>query len=95
MRSYEMVFIVHPDLEENKVDEVVGEVKDLVKRNNGEVTKIEPWGLHKLAYPIKKQQEGWYLLMTFELEPGNVADLERVLKLKESVIRHLVVRLES
>ncbi len=95
MRSYEMVFIVRPDVEEDGLDEVISDIGELIKRNDGEVTKVEPWGLHRLAYPIKKHQEGRYVLMTFELEPRNVTELERVLKLKESVIRHLVIRLES
>ncbi len=95
MRSYEMVFIVRPDLERDELDDVVKDVGGLIERNDGEVTKVEPWGLRKLAYPIKKHQEGRYLLMTFELEPSNVAELERVLRLKETVIRHLVIRLES
>ena len=95
MRSYEMVFIVRPDLDGDELDDVVNDVGSLIKRNGGEVTKVEPWGLRRLAYPIKKHQEGRYLLMTFELEPSNVTELERVLRLKESVIRHLVIRLES
>ena len=95
MRSYEMVFIVRPDLEGDELDDIISEVGNLIKRNDGEVKKVEPWGLHKLAYPIKKQQEGRYVLITFDLEPRNVSELERVLKLKESVIRHLVIRLET
>ena len=95
MRSYEMVFIVRPDIEGDDVEDVIADVEELIKRNDGEITKIEPWGLHKLAYPIKKHQEGRYVLTTFELEPSNVAALERALKLRETVIRHLVVRLES
>jgi small subunit ribosomal protein S6 len=90
-----MVFIVRPDIEGDGLDGVINDVGELIKRNDGEVTKVEPWGLHRLAYPIKKHQEGRYVLMTFELEPQNVAELERVLRLKESVIRHLVIRLES
>jgi small subunit ribosomal protein S6 len=90
-----MVFIVRPDVDGDGLEEVISEVEHLIDRNNGEVTKVEPWGLHRLAYPIKKHQEGRYVLMTFELEPRNVTELERVLKLKETVIRHLVIRLES
>jgi small subunit ribosomal protein S6 len=90
-----MVFIVRPDLEGDELDDVISDVEDLIKRNDGEITKLEPWGLHKLAYPIQKQQEGRYVLATFELEPRHVAELERALKLRETVIRHLVIRLES
>jgi small subunit ribosomal protein S6 len=95
VRSYEIVFIVHPNLDGDELDGVINDVQDLIKRNDGKVTKVEPWGLHKLAYPIKKQQEGRYFLMEFNLEPQSVSELERVLKLNESVIRHLIVRLES
>jgi small subunit ribosomal protein S6 len=90
-----MVFIVHPDRDGDELDSVVDSVEDLIKRNNGRVTKVEPWGLRKLAYPIRKQQEGRYFFMEFDLEPQNIAEMERVLKLTESVIRHLIVRLES
>ena len=95
MHSYEIVFIVHPDLDGDELDGVINGVEELIKRNDGAVTKVEPWGLRKLAYPIKKQQEGRYFLMEFDLEPENIAEMERVLKLMESVIRHLIVRLES
>jgi len=95
VRSYEMVFIVRPDLEGDEMDDVIADVQDLIERNDGKVEKFEPWGLHKLAYPIQDHQEGRYVLSTFELEPSNVANLERALKLRETVIRHLVIRLES
>jgi small subunit ribosomal protein S6 len=90
-----MVFIVHPDLDGDALDSIVDSVEDLIKRNNGRATKVEPWGLRKLAYPIKKQQECRYFLMEFDLEPQNIAEMERVLKMMESVTRHLIVRLES
>jgi small subunit ribosomal protein S6 len=90
-----MVFIVHPDLDGDELDGVIHDVEDLIKRNNGKVTKVEPWGLRRLAYPIKKQQEGRYLLTEFDVEPENIAEIERILKLTESVMRHLIVRLES
>ena len=95
MRSYEMVFIIHPEIDGDNAEGVITDVKDLIARNDGEVTEVEPWGLRKLAYPIKKQQEGRYVLMEFDLEPQNVAEIERVLKLTEPVIRHLIIRLES
>ena len=95
MRSYEMVYIIRPDIEGDNVEDVIADVQDLIERNDGEVTKVEPWGLHRLAYPIKNHQEGRYVLATFELEPTNVAALERALKLRETVIRHLVIRLDA
>jgi len=95
VRSYEMVFIVRPDLEGDDFEEVVAEVQDLVERNEGEITKLEPWGLRRMAYPIQDHQEGHYVLTNFELKPQKVTTLERALKLKETVIRHMVIRLED
>lgn len=90
-----MVFIIHPEFDEDQASGVMDDVKDLISRNDGKLTKVEPWGLRKLAYPIQKQHEGRYALMEFDLEPGSVREIERVLKLMEPVIRHLIIRLDE
>lgn len=95
MRNYQMVFIIHPEFDEDQASGVMDDVKDLISRNDGKLTKVEPWGLRKLAYPIQKQHEGRYALMEFDLEPGSVREIERVLKLMEPVIRHLIIRLDE
>ena len=94
MRSYELVYVVDPELEEDGLDAVTERVTDLIERNSGKVTQVEPWGLRRLAYPIRKKGEGQYVLMQLELEPQGVAGLERDLGLLEQVMRHLVVRIE-
>ena len=94
MRSYELVFIAHPEVDEDGLTAVVETLEGLVKRSGGEVTQVEPWGLRRLAYPIQKQWEGQYVLMRLELEPQGVAELERGLGLTEQLMRHLVVRVE-
>jgi len=95
VRQYELVFIVHPELEEDDLNAVVERVKDLVERNGGQVAQIEPWGLRRLAYPIQNQWEGRYLLMRLELPAQGVAGLERSLRLTEQIMRHLIVRVEE
>jgi small subunit ribosomal protein S6 len=94
VRSYELVFIVHPEVDGDDLTAVVETVKGLVGRSGGEVTQVEPWGLRRLAYPIQKQWEGQYVLMRLELEPQGVTELERSLGLTEPIIRHLIVRVE-
>ena len=91
MRSYELAFIVHPEVDGDDLTAVVDRVKDLVERNGGTVTQIEPWGLRRLAYPVQRQWEGQYVLMRLELEALSVAELERGLGLTEQVMRHLIV----
>lgn len=95
MRSYELVFIVHPEVDEDGLTAVTEKVEGLIKRNDGKVTRIEPWGLRRLAYPIQDQWEGQYVLMQLELESQSVVGLERDLGLTEQIMRHLVVRVEE
>ena len=95
MRSYELVFIVHPEVDEDGLTAVTEKVEGLIKRNDGKVTRIEPWGLRRLAYPIQKQWDGQYVLMRLELESQSVVGLERDLGLTEQIMRHLVVRVEE
>jgi small subunit ribosomal protein S6 len=94
VRGYEMVFIVHPEVDEDDFTAVVDRVTELVQRNSGKVAELNIWGLRRLAYPIQNQWEGQYVLMQLELEPQGVTGLERDLGLVEPVMRHLIVRAE-
>lgn len=95
MRSYELIFIVHPDVNEDDMTAVVEKVEGLIERNSGEVVQTESWGLRRLAYPIQKRWEGQYVLMQLELESQSVTGLERDLGLTEQIMRHLIVRVEE
>jgi len=95
VRSYELIFIVHPDVNEDDMTAVVEKVEGLVERNGGKVVRTESWGLRRLAYPIQKRWEGQYVLMQLELESQSVTGLERDLGLTEQIMRHLVVRVED
>jgi small subunit ribosomal protein S6 len=92
VRSYELVFIVNPELDEDDLTAVRERVEGLIERSSGKVTKVEPWGLRRLAYPVQKQGEGQYVLMQLEIEAQGVAELERDLGLVEPILRHLIVR---
>jgi small subunit ribosomal protein S6 len=94
VRSYELIFIVHPELDADDLTAVLERVTGLIERNSGKVSRVEPWGLRRLAYPIEKQWEGQYVLMELELEPQGMAGLERDLGLVEPLMRHLIVRVE-
>ena len=94
MRSYELVFIVNPVLDEDDLTAVRERVEGLIERSSGKVTKVEPWGLRRLAYPVQKQGEGQYVLMQLDIEAQGVAELERDLGLVEPILRHLIVRVE-
>ena len=90
MRSYELMFIVHPDLDESEFNEVVDKVKGWITDSGGQVDNLDLWGKRKLAYPIQKQLEGQYVLMNTQLDPTFCSDLEHNLGLQEPVMRFLI-----
>lgn len=94
VRNYELMYIVHPELKDDDLTAVKERVTGLIERSGGKVVKTEPWGLRRLAYPIRDQWEGQYVLLHLELEPQGVAEIERDLRLVEPVMRHLIVRAE-
>lgn len=94
MREYELIFIVHPDLEEAATTEVVDRIKNWITEAGGTISKNDPWGKRKLAYPIRKQNEGQYFFMLIQLAPTAVAELERSLRFMEPVMRFLITAVE-
>jgi small subunit ribosomal protein S6 len=90
MREYEVVFIVHPDLDESAFKEIVDRVKGWITESGGEVSNTDIWGKRKLAYPIRKQNEGQYVLLKTKMPASFCSELERNLKLQEPVMRYLV-----
>ena len=91
MRDYELVFIVHPDLDETAFSDIVERVKGWITEDGGQISKIDIWGKRKLAYPIRKLTEGQYVLMETQLNPEFGVQLERNLRFLEPVMRFLLV----
>jgi small subunit ribosomal protein S6 len=94
MRHYELVCIVHPDLDETAFTNVVEKVKGWVVETNGSVDKVEIWGRKRLAYAIKKHREGQYVLFNLTLEPSATATLDQNLRFMEPIIRYMVTAVE-
>ncbi len=92
MRAYELVFIVHPDLDENAFNGILERVQGWITEDGGEVIKIDLWGTRDLAYPIRKQKQGQYVLMDVNMTPQFGIELERNLRLLEPVMRYLIVK---
>jgi small subunit ribosomal protein S6 len=90
MRAYELVVLLHPDLEID-IDTPVAKIEKLVSGIGGKITKRDNWGKKRLAYPVKKQQFGIYVYFELELEPTAVRELESQLLITEEVIRFLIV----
>lgn len=94
MHNYELVFILQADLDEATLEAAVENVETLIKNSKGEIAKIDRWGKRKLAYPIRKMNEGYYCYMTFAYNPDEVAALKRTLGYNEQVLRSIIVRVD-
>jgi small subunit ribosomal protein S6 len=91
--TYELTFIVRNDPNEEVINNAVGQVQSWVEAENlGQVMKIDRWGRRKLAYEIDKQRDGFYVLMNAEIDPLNLPELERNLKLSPDILRYLLIR---
>ncbi len=94
-RKYELMFILSPMLTEDKRTATVKELEDIIKSFKGDVFHTEDWGKRRLAYRIKKQDEGYYLIYYFTSDDQKLIDeLEHHLKLDQGVLRHLLMRRE-
>lgn len=91
MRKYEITYIAHPDLDAEAFQQLNDQVQGWVKDSGGTVEKADIWGKKKLAYPVKKQTEGQYVLLLVHMEPPGTGQLERQFGLQESVLRFLIV----
>jgi len=92
LRRYETIFIAHPDLPDDDIGEVVERLSKIITDLKGIVVKVEKWGKRKLAYPIKKQQKGYYILVDFVGEQTVVAELEKNMKFDDKVLKYLSVK---
>jgi small subunit ribosomal protein S6 len=92
LRDYEILYIVRADLDDDKVQDIIKRVNTLIERAGGSVERTNIWGKRKLAYEVKHQKEGSYVLQDFQIGPDRVPELEAALKITEEVLRHLVVR---
>lgn len=95
MRSYETLFILNPDLEEETISQLVDKFKNIIEENGGSITELDEWGRRKLAYKVKKFTEGYYVLIKFNGEPRTAQDLERVFKITDGVLKYLIVKDEE
>ncbi len=95
MPYYESIFIARQDITAAQVDAMAAEFAEIVRKNGGQVTKTEPWGLRTMAYRIKKNRKGHYVLFNLDAPPAAVQELERNMRIHEDVLRFLTVQVES
>ena len=91
MKKYEMLYIISAKQTEEQREAIIAKVQKMVEDRSGSVEKIDKWGMRKLAYPIQFQNEGFYVLMNFELNPLEVRGLENALNIMEPIVRKMIV----
>ncbi len=95
MRRYELMLLLSPDLEDDKLQAAVEKVTRAIVNAGGSLSKVSPWGKRRLAYDIDRHREASYFLIHFDIEPAQVREIERGLLISEEILRHLVTVLED
>lgn len=92
MRKYEVIYILRPDLDEEKNTEIIEKFRALIENHGGEVVKLDKWGKRRLAYEIKDYKEGLYILVQMKAESKVATEMDRVFKITDEVLRHMIIR---
>jgi small subunit ribosomal protein S6 len=90
MTNYELMLIIDPSLEQEKKDEEIEKVKAVIAEN-GKVGETDVWGIRKLGYPIGKNTDGYYVVLQFLAEPDLPKELDRRLRISDTVMRHMII----
>jgi small subunit ribosomal protein S6 len=91
-REYELVYVLQGSLDDDGVRDFNERLNQVIETQSGSVTTTEVWGRRTLAYPIGKNFEGHYILERFQMPPAGTAELERILRFNENVMRYLLIR---
>lgn len=92
LNAYETVFILPADATPQRVDEFIEKLKATVTKGGGEVTQLDKWGRRRLAYPIRRNREGFYVFLMFNAPGTLLAELTQFFKVNEDVVRHVVCK---
>jgi small subunit ribosomal protein S6 len=95
VRDYELMVVLDPNLDDAAIDAMNTRIQTLSTQRGGSIENVDTWGRRRLAYPIGRYRDGVYILYRMQLPPNAAAEIERALKLTESVVRHLLVRAEG
>jgi len=95
MNRYELGIVARPNLSEAELNALVEKMKNLIAEQGGEMEAVNLWGKRRLAYPVEKQNEGYYVFFRFLLSPTKVEEVSRVTRLTEEVLRYILVKEEK
>ncbi|WP_397547161.1 30S ribosomal protein S6 [Rhodothermus marinus] len=92
---YELTYIINAALSDDQIKEVIRRVNQYIEEHGGEIVEVDEWGTRRLAYPIQKRRNGYYVNMYFRAPGSLIAALERFLEIDEQVLRYLTLRMDA
>lgn len=92
MKAYELLFFVAPSIDEESRVATMKRLENTITEGKGVIDNVEDWGKRKLAFEIDNLTDGDYTLVDFHADPDNIAELDRVLRITDAVVRHMIVR---
>jgi small subunit ribosomal protein S6 len=95
MRRYETISIISPNIGEDEIKAISQKTAGIIESDGGTIIYVDNWGLKKLAYPIKKQQQGYYVYTEFAAVPSAVNEMERIFKIDDHVLKFMTVKLQE
>jgi small subunit ribosomal protein S6 len=95
MRRYETIFIVRPNIAEDEIEAITSKATATIEGDSGIIFRINNWGLKKLAYLIKKESQGYYVYVDYAGVPASVAEIERIFRIDDRVLKYLTVKLSD
>jgi ribosomal protein S6 len=95
MKKYETLFVLNPTLDEEGLKANLDRIKGVIEQGGGTISNVDEWGKRRLAYEINDINEGYYVLMNFEAESELPKELDRIFRITDAVIRHLIINLEE
>ncbi len=95
VRPYEIMLVLRPDLEEEAIDALLERLSGVVTGEGGAIDNVDRWGKRRTAYELEGFTEGFYVVIDFQAEPATASELERIVKLSDEIIRHLLVRRDN
>jgi small subunit ribosomal protein S6 len=93
MRRYETIFIVRPNVAEDDIAAITTKTNSIIESDGGTIFRVDDWGLKKLAYQINKESQGYYVYLDYAGIPAAVAEVERIFRIDDRVLKYLTVKL--
>ena len=95
MANYESVLIARQDLGASQINSIVEDLSNVITKEGGEVVRVDNWGLKNLAYRIKKNRKGHYVVLNIAAPASAIAEYERVMRVNEDIIRYMTIKVEE